>query len=387
VAILLSTCLPSSRTIADSLQRATTTPKREEGFPLWRAELRSAIGDGPLGLISGRGRETRGKPYASLWFLDNNTIAATFVVRKGEPTVSSRHNSDQSLALQLRVVFIDATTGKVTGIRSWPTESRFSSIVATRDGSFVVQRGTELTLFSSDLKEVKTLESPTAPDAEWHTHTSPSGKSILLVPTNLQTHSVVPWVWIDAESLTVVRSWKEVQSGWVSISDREIAMTTCVWLYDCDSKIEVRGISEDWKTIGAVDKRNKPRPRLINDETLFLLGSPTRITRTDGEMLFVDDKQYESCWWGDALPTATGLRFAVPACALRGAIPTLDLGGTEILRGIVLYDSPFHGPSYVLELKGPRIKDLSQLAISPDGTKLAILNGLSVQGFRLPAPH
>jgi len=55
-------------------------------------------------------------------------------------------------------------------------------------------------------------------------------------------------------------------------------------------------------------------------------------------------------------------------------MPALDLGGHDVLKKLVLYDAPFRGPSYVLDLKGPKINDLTTLAISPDGSRIAILN-------------
>jgi hypothetical protein len=48
------------------------------------------------------------------------------------------------------------------------------------------------------------------------------------------------------------------------------------------------------------------------------------------------------------------------------------MGGYDELEKVLVYDAPFHGQSYALDVKGPKIKERTLLAISPDGSKLAI---------------
>ena len=184
----------------------------------------------------------------SLWFLDNNTIVVTYVTRgeKSSPSLSSRDGLSTSLSLRLRAIFLDAASGKVAMTTAWPTESRDAKIVATHDGNFVTQRGTDLTLYSPDLKELKKLKLPPG-EEYWSVSPSPTGRSILFVASNLWTTSPVPWVWVDTDSLRVVCSWKEVRSGWVGISDDKLAMTACVWIRNCQPNVEIRGLTTEWK--------------------------------------------------------------------------------------------------------------------------------------------
>jgi hypothetical protein len=246
--------------------QAISAAERTEVSPAWRVDLRASIGGEPLGLVVGRGRETRGKPRTSLWFLDDSTIAVTFVTRASDSGLSTRKSTDQSLPLRLRVLLLDAASGKVRNTLAWPTASRFAGIVATHDGKFVTQRGRDLTLFSSDLKEVKNLELPLLDDGDWHAHPSPSGRNILFVATNLKTALPVPWLWVETDNLAVVRSWKAIQSGWVSISDHNMAMTTCVWVYSCEPDVQVRSIEGNWGTVAPASRHDRPRPQFVNDD-------------------------------------------------------------------------------------------------------------------------
>jgi hypothetical protein len=356
-------------------------------MPIWRAELRTSIGSEPLGLIVGQGRETQGKPRTSLWFLDNTTIAVTFVTREGETKLSTRDGSDVSSPLKVRLILLDASSGKVRNSRAWPSESRFAGIVTIHEQRFVMQRGPELSLFSSDLTEVKTLKLPPLEGADWHAHPSPSGKNVLFVATNLRTASAVPWIWVDVDTLTVVRSWKEDQSGWVAISDQGMAMTTCVWVYSCKPEVMVRSIDGKWETVALATKNNKPRPQFIDDSQLYLLGSPAKLIRTDGRVVFAEDNVLEGCWWGDAVPSATGQRFVVPSCKLKGAVSSLDMTGHDVLKKVLIFDAPFHKLTYAIDVLGPTIKDLTSLALSPEGLHLAILNNESLEVLLLPLPQ
>src|SRR5580704_1088280 len=379
-------CL-SSPALAALHHQAGAAPKRAV-TPAWRLDLRSTIGSVPLGLVVGQGHETQLQPHTSLRFLDDATIVITFVIREGEgnPKLSRRDGSDENLPLRLRAVFLDTATGKVTATRDWPSESRYAHIVATHgNGEFVTERGTQLTLYSKDSRELKRLELPPTKETGWVAHPSPTGNNIVFIAENLITRSSVPWIWVDTDKLRVLRSWEEIQSGWVGISDKWIAMTACVWFHDCEPYVEVRGFATDWKSIASASRHQKPHPQFIDDDLLFLLARPTRLLRSDGEAVLLDDMPFGGCWWGSAVPSASGRRVAVPSCKLTGKVAALDIGGVEVLEKILLYDAPFHGLAYALDIEGPKIKELTQLAISPDGLTLAVLNDEFVEVFQLPA--
>ena len=353
-------------------------------IPKWTADLRAAIGSTPLGLVVGQGRETHLQPKVSLWFSDENTIIATFVIAKeGQPILSKRNVSDASLPLRLCGIFLDAETGTVTATRAWPTNSRLAGIVAAHEGKFVAQTGLQLTLYSAELKELKNLKLPQTEDI-WAAHPSPTGRNILFIATNLRTRSAVPWIWVDADNLEVVHSWEEPQSGYVSISDNSIAMTKCVWFYDRQPAVEVRALPAEWKVVTGASRVNKPRPQFVAENVLFLLGNPSSLLQTDGKILFGRSASSGGCWSAGTYPSADGRRFVVPSCRLLDHVALLDLGGTTQLTKFLVYDAPFHGLSNTLQVKWPKIKEPATLALSPNGAKLAVLSGEMMYVFQLP---
>jgi len=353
----------------------------------WSADLRSAVGGGALGLVVGRGHETRLQPTTSLWFLDNNTVAATFVTREEGVALASRDNSDANLPLQLRGTFLDVRTGKVISTQAWPSQSRFAGIASVYDGNFVTQRGVLLTLYSLDAKEARRLSLPPIdPDLwGWVAHPSPTGRSILFATPNLRTTAETPWVWVDATTLQIVRSWKEKQSGWVGISDDTAAMAACSFpLSHCSPSVEVRGVTTEWKTIVPIERRFQSIPRFLDEGTIFLSGHPWQLLQTNGKVIFTEAKPFEG---SIAISSVGGKRFVVPFFQSKGGVAALDIGAHGELKTISIYDAPFRERSYKLEVKGPKIREQARLALSPDGSKLAILYEESVYLFQLPPAH
>lgn len=227
----------------------------------WSADLRPVVGSARLGLVVGRGRETL-QPIKSLWFLDNKTVVATFVTREEKVALSSHDSSDTNLSLRLRAIFLDTSTGKTMSTQAWPTESRFARIVAVNNGEFITQRGDLLTLYSCDAKELRRLSLPALePDylTGWFPHTSPTGRNILFATPHPRETSPGPWIWVYASTLEIARSWKEVESGSVAISDNTMAMIACgSYPYRCKPSVEVRGLATDWQTIAASEQQFSP---------------------------------------------------------------------------------------------------------------------------------
>jgi hypothetical protein len=351
----------------------------------WTSDLRPAIGGEPLGLVLGRKREWQGKPKTSLWFLDDGTVVATYVTREeSHPVLSGRGGSDPNEPLRLRAIFLDADTGKIKSTQAWPSESRLARIVAANEGKFVTQRGTTLTLHSSDGKELNTLSLPPPPQNlnGWNAHPSPTGKSILFEDSDWRTISPKSWILVSADDLKVVRSWKVEQTGPVGISDSTIAMTACMFPeYHCEPNLKIRGLATDWKIIAPMEKSGWRVPGFVTDDTFFLSGTPWKLLQSDGEVILSEDAPFGG---GGPVSSSGEQRFILPFFKSKGGFAALDIGAHGELTAISVYDAPFRERSYLLKVKGPKIRESVQLALSPDGSKLAILDGETVYVFPLP---
>lgn len=358
----------------------------------WISDLRPAIGGTPLGVVPGE-LEWQAKPTTSLWFVDDGTIIATYLTwDDARPSLSSRSSSDPNQPLRLKAIFLDADTGKIRSKQSWPSESRLARIVAAHEGKFVTQKGNTLTLYSSEGKELNTLSlPPPPPNLIWRAHSSPTGKSILFEDCAPMTVSLTSWILVSADDLKVVRSWKVEQTGPVGISDSTIAMTACAFPErHCEPNLKVRGVATDWKVIAPMEKSGwAPFPKFVNDDTLFLsgtAGTPWKLLQSDGKVILSEDAPFRG---GAPVPSPGEQRFIVPFFKSKGGFAALDIGAHGELTAVSVYDAPFRERSYLLEVKGAKIrsfsgKSVAQLALSPDGSKLAILYDESVYVFQLP---
>jgi hypothetical protein len=253
----------------------------------------------------------------------------------------------------MRAIFLDADLGRVTSVQTWPTASTFAKIVAARDRDFVTQRGNTLALYSLDAKELRTLSLPTLSDEvlRWRAYPSPTGKTILFSTSTLMGTAASEWVLVNTSTLEVVRSWKEVQSGGIAISDNAIAMAACmVWFYHCEPQVEFRHLTTDWEIITGMEKGSHG-VQFIDEDTLFLLGAPWKLLRTDGKTVLTETAPFHG---GAALASADGRRFVVPFFKQAGRVSAVGMGGSGELKTISVYDAPFHERAYQLEVKGTR---------------------------------
>lgn len=370
--------------------------------PEWRTNLRPALLSEPVRLIVGNRREPEARSQSSLWFMDSNTLVVTFVTResRAKPGVSRRDDADESLPLRLQVILLDATTGQILKTASWPTESRSSRIVGVCKGKFVTLQGNELTLYASDLTVLKKASLPVSGILGWLAHPSPSGKSILFSSAELRKGS---WVWVEADTLKVVRVWQDDPSGYLSISDQDMVTSTCWRGYECKKivvtpneasacfagpkcvpSVEIKSLSSDWRTLTVGEPQL--RPQFVSDDLIFLPGSSGRIIRTDGTVLFEQQRGRESwgCWGAGVVPSSKGNRFVIPSCPVKGAVARLDISGHVVLKQVFVFEIASTIRAQVLQVKGPEIKDQMEFALSPDGSKLAILNGEFVETMILP---
>ena len=194
-------------------------------------------------------------------------------------------------------------------------------------------------------------------------------------------------MWVNTQTLQIIRSWREVQSGWFGISDNAIAMAACYyWQYHCDPVVAVRGIATEWKTIAPIAKQlGGGGVQFVNQDMLFLSGTPWKLLRTDGKVILTEG----DAKGGAPITSAGGQRFIVPFFKLVGRVGALDIGGRGDFKSVSVYDAPFRERSYGLEVKGAKIRSISDrsvahLALSPNGYKLAILYDESVYLFQLP---
>jgi hypothetical protein len=227
---------------------------------------------------------------------------------------------------------------------------------------------------------------PTQEKYDWRAHPSATGKHILFLSTKFAFSSAElktgSWLWVETDSLQILQSWEDTQTGDVSISDGKIAMVACEWVFSCEPKVEIKSLSTGWTTIAQGDRWLVPQ--FVGEDMLFLTGNATSMIRTDGKAVFTENGPSRVCFGASAFVSTDGQRVVLPTCHVEGGVAALDIGGHGVLKTILIYDVSSHDKSFALEVKGPKTKHDMQFAMSPDGSKLAVLNSETVQVFQLP---
>lgn len=395
VVILLST---SFHTDVEAREHTSLTVS-----PLYRVDLRSAIKGQFLFMPMGPGtKEPRsGIPIRSLCFLDNERLAVTVVTRaSGRPELQNRREPGTSgSAFQLDGVLIDAASGEVIGMPVWPSNSKYAGIVAANDQGFVIQRGDALELLSAQSKPLKRISLSPLPtdeyahDSFWKPVSSWSGKHLLMIGWSKASST---WLWVDAESLEVLKSWQDVGAGPVVASDDRLIMSSSSRHFnDSPLSLEIAVPGGNWTPIPFTVWAMYPTflgPNLLYFHRYRMMGVREQqgafLLRTDtGQISRIDDPPQKGWRPSSAAASRVGKRFVIEIGETKGSYAALDIGGHEMLRGLIIYDSPFELPAYTLVVQHSKIRNPDTVALSPDGRHLAVLSYPEsiLEVFELPA--
>lgn len=343
-----------------------------------------------------------GLPIRSLCFLDNHRLLATVVTRAGGvPGLAKRDEPSAASPFRLNIVIIDAATGKILAVPSWPSNSRYAGVIAANGKGLVIQTGTEFTLLSPGLRPIKRLTLPPVPadkyghETFWNPRPSWSGRRILL--TAFRTPKRFQWLWVDAENLQVLRSWEGVLDLPLVVSDRQIVMGTDASYYGAPPPIlQVSVPGGPWKPLPSTLNPASPQfvgPGLLYFHTYATLNYPegggTFLVLTDGGAMSSLWPPLSAGWGlGRAAASRDGNRFVILGLQLKGSHPRLDVAGYTVLKGLVVYDSPFRAPSYTVPVLCSRIRNPELPALSPNGRYLAVFAYPKpiFEAFRLPPP-
>jgi len=381
------------------------------GPPIWRVDLHAF---GYADHISQPSKTPDGAtisvPIGSMLFLDESTLAVTFV-RRVPGKMTSRDRLQETSPLRLQAISFEAGSGRVRTQRDWGISSAGSYVVTGHSGKFVLRLGQKFVLYSLAMEALKELELPPSgkePKVDfWWTNRSPSGRRILLVH---EQAGHADYQVLDSEALTSLESWSA--RGWLLpvVADDKLAVM---------SRHEIPNSSPNTKTLVG-DHYEKPRtfaegdvavrrlggawtvvcnkgsrcgsPFFVNNDVLALWGDvDLRFIRADGQPLSPEFRIGEyGARGGDAIigdmlcASARGDRLAVPLFLLRPYVDG-DPHLCDLARGLV-FDLPSGQWIASLEARQHKIERICDLALSPDGTHLALFRqeGI-VEVYPLPA--
>lgn len=308
-------------------------------------------------------------PIGPLCFLTNARLAVSFVGRSVTGSLPRRGELIPALPLRLHAVFVRAASGRLETVRQWPVESYRSRIAPAIGGRFVVIDRTRVMLYSADLRLLRTLDVPlglSATKGSSMPAISPGGHYLLLQ----YDLNIMRWrELIDTESLRVLRTSTLV--GWHLADPESVADNgTMLTANETGSVVITR--------LGARNQRvvcrsfYNPSCRygyFIGDSALFRTQRSGR--RWSMDVMLVD---------GQLASDAAAIERA------KGGSGFFDIAPHYSLYRILIYQIPSGRWAYALDAKKEGIKSISGLALSPDGSRLALINQDNIlEIFRLPS--
>jgi hypothetical protein len=302
---------------------------------------------------------------------------------------------------------LEAASGKQRATLRWGVEHPYGGIVCTSGETFVAATLDRLRLYTIGLAEIEELRIPPASKPgwmPWALYSSPDGRSLLLAyyeprfsPSNAPTRRERALVttdedyqWIDSRTLRPLCTWTEGILQYFSISGTKIARIEhrlISWYFR--DYVSLRTMNGPW--VRTAETQYYGEPQFVSNDVLALvLWNQIAFVRTDGTALFKQDLDDDDWLLGPHTgrmisPSANGQRVAVPIWVRKGYNDFLDVSGHLELSRIMVFDLPRGEWVYTLDTKKRKLRTLSGLALSPDGSRMAVALDGVVEVYQLPA--
>jgi len=355
--------------------RAQDQPSPSESLPLLKIDLHKFKYD-----TSGSTRRLQ----KFIDFTDADHLAVAWVTLD-DPTLAVKPGIIAKPA-HLHVLILDTKTGRNAGMQAWPTPSNRVRFFGARDGEFLTCTGNVLRIFSPDFEVIRERDLHSACQNAVASNirfgASPSKRTLLLSSFAKEGYE---YMLLNVETFAVIASWHE-KSRIVDISDH--------WLLgSCAERREacIKRIDADWRPFSYPESgqaNDFAVPRFINDDTLIGGWPGKSVVTVEGVPMFQMQPPKNRLFESD-VTVSGGDRFAVIEDRNRGfSNPALDMEFFSSERAIV-YSVAERRAIYAAGVKGdslwtPWASHRNQLALSPDGALLAILDGADLKVYRLP---
>jgi hypothetical protein len=289
----------------------------------------------------------------------------------------------------LHVVVLDARNGQEKNRREWPSVSFYPTIDSVANGKFLICAGDTIRLLSRDFDVIR-QQDLSRPGTCRYTELSPSRRSFsILSGTGRNYQSTL----MDVESFAPLARWSSNEALRVHFTDTLLVGTCAPHFEVCFRKLE-----QPWKPFvfaktGQQMTDAYRMPVFVDDSTLVITArNKMAVVTVDGELLFQVNLP-EKCLFG-TLATSTGSdRYAFIESKLRGVTNEfLDLYAEPSDDHVVVYSLRERKAVYTRKVKGTSPLSLvteheNLLALSPDGTLLAIVDDGILEVYQLPLIH
>lgn len=317
-----------------------------------------------------------------LHFLSADRLVVTFVSHVVPPTLPRRGQPEVASSLELNALFINATTGKLEATRKWPTTAERSRIAPAPKGGFVVITPDKLVLYSPTMQPIGELNIPVGREASetfWDAVPSPRGDYILIWYDSRDGRHCT-FELVNTQSMEVTGSGPN-DHGPGSIPVYAVLDDGTMLADNSRGALVLEPPRGPWRepqfawSPGCKAWWHLPvsGQALFGGRTLGIERWCYSLALTTGEVVFelpLPEKEMARYVTG----SGSRERLALAIEKGRGGSWLLDIPDRYSLNRITVYDIQSRQWIFSLQGKVQHIRSISGLALSPDGSNLALID-------------
>jgi hypothetical protein len=315
----------------------------------------------------------------SLAFTESNDVLVAWTASDGSRNWT-KERSTTPVASHLHAAVLDARTGQKIRDGEWPSRYVQAGITPVGKDNFLICALDEIRLLSNDFTTVRDQVLP-APVNCRGMRISPSRHSFSVTAGG-------DYHVMDVESFQPLAEWSSKDVAHVNFTDA-LLVGAC----SPDFDLCIREFNQQWQPFHVVGIKQdlkmyaKVGPTFVNETTLSTADGGTMLVVTlEGSILFSVNLPRNFLF--ERIATSTGgKRFAYIETQLRGS-RALDMS-SDFDDHVVVYDLAQKKAIYTRKLQGgspwiPPFEYRNLIALSADGTLLAILHNGIIQVYQLP---
>ena len=374
---------------------ALTSKSSDVDLPIWKREILRSVGP-----VKWSKEELWDNNRAGLVFLNDHELLAYGVYHENKG-FSSRTGPALTNPFILHAWLVNSQSGDIEDQKEWGTHAHDSAVHATSDG-VLVKTGGIVKVYSRDFKQARDLPLPLDASSRIAVNVSSSGKTIMI---NQRAFSLGKAFHdrldvFDAQSLSRRYSWDQSPSFRLSgdaysISDNGIVAATS----NGRNILYTQFGSSQWRLI--LDDQSRTCiagfPTIVTNDLIAILCKELTVLTTKGEFYSIhrqidsnNDAEMgtRSC---QSVPFGIGNIVSSGAPVLAFTLPLFKeqksfLRESELcLVGLQIVAFDLNLRKQVLKLNiNPHPTEAYDFALSPDGSKLAVLADRTVYLYAIP---
>lgn len=319
-------------------------------------------------------------PHVQVNFISNDILAVSWT--RG-PNSEARWDVEP---LFLTAVFIDTRTGSVKFQQDWPMHVRRTAadgegrVLPVDKGRFVIHADGILALYTSDFQLSRKVKLPAADGGFWLSEVVRGGHQLML---QLISGTNDRYLWLDADTLQETPAEAQIQRNLQAVDPRLNLLPFEGGAYSVGENCVTRLAATVSPPICEQSLcRNKAfgvRAQVLNEQRVALMcTNGVALFNPDGKVIWLKIGSEPNGGF-ELVTSLNGNRVAVDSSGGKGS--TFDGHPTAWGDHYFIYDSNSPDLRFVLSLPANWEE---AAALSPDGSKFAVLNGNRLKIYEVP---